>query len=155
MGKNRRREKNRALYISKLMYRGSIPPISNLLEALCTSIYSKITRKSLMSAEYKVTKGIYTRKYQAKNIWEVGGACVEKQRKIRTTHGLCEFWRCCVSFAQASNNLNVLCECCASFAQAWSNCLPKAISSLFQLQIVHGLKSWILDFLSFEMVYSM
>ena len=44
-----------------------------------------------MSAEYKVTKGIYTRKYQAKNIWEVGGACVEKQRKIRTTHGLCEF----------------------------------------------------------------
>ena len=33
-----------------------------------------------MSAEYKVTKGIYTRKYQAKNIWEVGGAYVEKQR---------------------------------------------------------------------------
>ena len=25
-----------------------------------------------MSAEYKVTKGIYMRKYQAKNIWEVG-----------------------------------------------------------------------------------
>ena len=35
-----------------------------------------------MSAEYKVTIGIYTRKYQAKNIWEVGGACVEKQRKF-------------------------------------------------------------------------
>ena len=35
-----------------------------------------------MSAEYKVTKGIYTRKYQAKNICEVGGACVEKQRKF-------------------------------------------------------------------------
>ena len=32
-----------------------------------------------MSAEYKVTKGIYTRKYQATNIWEVDGACVEKQ----------------------------------------------------------------------------
>ena len=41
------------------------------------------------------------------------------------THGLCEFrtsWRCC-----------------ANFAQAWSSCLPKAISSSFQLQIVHGL----------------
>ena len=35
-----------------------------------------------MSAEYKVTKGIYMRKYQATNIWEVGGACVEKQRKF-------------------------------------------------------------------------
>ncbi|RVW12788.1 Retrovirus-related Pol polyprotein from transposon 17.6 [Vitis vinifera] len=31
--------------------------------------------------------------------------------------------------------------------------LPKAISSSFQLQIVHGLKRWILDFMSFEMVY--
>ena len=41
-----------------------------------------------MSAEYKVTKGIYTRKYQAKNIWEVGGACMEKQRKF------CIFARC-------------------------------------------------------------
>ena len=39
-----------------------------------------------MSAEYKVTKGIYTRKYQAKNIWEVGGACVEKQRKFGKVH---------------------------------------------------------------------
>ena len=33
-----------------------------------------------MSVEYKVTKRIYMRKYQAKNIWEVGGACVQKQR---------------------------------------------------------------------------
>ena len=38
---------------------------------------------------------------------------------------------------------------------AWCSCLPKAISSSFQLQIIHGLKSWILDFLSFQMVYSM
>ena len=41
-----------------------------------------------MSAEYKVTKGIYTRKYQAKNIWEVGGACVEKQR-IQRNFAMC------------------------------------------------------------------
>ena len=40
-----------------------------------------------MSAEYKVTKGIYTRKYQAKNIWEVSGACVEKQRKFGKVKG--------------------------------------------------------------------
>ena len=33
-----------------------------------------------------------------------------EQRKIRTTHGLCEFWRCCASFAQASHKLKVLCE---------------------------------------------
>ena len=40
-----------------------------------------------MSAEYKVIKGIYMRKYQAKNIWEVGGACVEKQRKFGKVKG--------------------------------------------------------------------
>ena len=40
-----------------------------------------------MSAEYKVTKGIYMRKYQAKNIWEVGGACMEKQRKFGKVKG--------------------------------------------------------------------
>ncbi|KAL6311621.1 hypothetical protein AAG906_027377 [Vitis piasezkii] len=34
-------------------------------------------------------------------------------------------------------------------------CLPKAISSSFQLQMIHGLKRWILDFLRFPMVYSM
>ena len=46
----------------------------------------------------------------------------------------------------------VLCE---NFAHPWSSCLPKAISSSLQLQIIHGLKRWILDFQSFEMVYSM
>ena len=47
--------------------------------------------------------------------------------------------------------LKVLCE----FRITWSSWLPKAISSSFQLQIMHGLKHWILDFQSFEMVYSM
>ena len=58
-----------------------------------------------MSAEYKVTKGIYMRKYQAKNIWEVGGACLEKQRKICTTHGLCE---CCTSVARVLHKLRTI-----------------------------------------------
>ena len=65
----------------------------------------------------------------------------QKQRRFRTTHGL------------VRNSHKEM--CCANFAQAWSSCLPKAISSSFKLQIVHGLKRWILDFLSFEMVYRM
>ena len=72
-----------------------------------------------------------------------------------------------VKFAQGegvmriSHKGKVLCEfrtslgCCAKFAHAWCTCLPKAISSLFQLQIVHGLKRWIFNFLSFQMVYIM
>ena len=60
-----------------------------------------------------------------------------------------------------SHMLGWLCEIrtsmvgCAKFAHAWCSCLSKAISSSFQLQMVHGLKRWILDFLRFEMVYSM
>ena len=60
-----------------------------------------------------------------------------------------------------ANVMRMLCEFritpCGmrNFRITWSSWLPKAISSSFQLQIVHGLKRWILDFLSFEMVYSM
>ena len=52
----------------------------------------------------------------------------------------------CANFAQHKVS-------CEIFAQAWISWLPKAISSSFQLQIVYGLKRWILDFLRFEMVY--
>ncbi|RVW35312.1 putative mitochondrial protein [Vitis vinifera] len=65
---------------------------------------------------------------------------VRVSHTVRTAEGVCEFR---TPFARLRG--------CASFAQAWSSFLPKAISSSFQLQIVHGLKRWILDFLSFEM----
>ncbi|RVW23878.1 Retrovirus-related Pol polyprotein from transposon 17.6 [Vitis vinifera] len=55
---------------------------------------------------------------------------------------------CCANFAQHKVS-------CEIFAQAWSGWLPKAISSTFQLQIIYGLKRWILDFLSFEMKTAM
>ena len=69
-------------------------------------------------------------------------------------HGLVRILRCCANFAQPEGVVRIS-RRCANFAQAWSSCLPKAISSSFQLQIIHGLKRWILDFLRFEMVYSM
>ena len=59
-------------------------------------------------------------------------------------------WKVLCEFRTTLAQHKVLCE---NFAQAWSSCLPKARSSSFQLQIVHGLKRWILDFLRFEMVY--
>ncbi|RVW92475.1 Retrovirus-related Pol polyprotein from transposon RE1 [Vitis vinifera] len=40
---------------------------------------------------------------------------------------------------------------CKMLPLAWSDRLAMAVTSSFQLQIVHGLKRWILDFLSFEM----
>ena len=83
------------------------------------------------------------RRFHTKDAW-AGAKFAQGEGVVRISHNgkeLCEF--------RTSG------RCCANFAQAWSSCIPKAISLLFQLQIVHGLKFWILDFLSFEMVYSM
>ena len=43
---------------------------------------------------------------------------------------------------------------CKMLPSAWSDWLAMAVTSSFQLQIVHHLKHWIVDFLRFEMVYS-
>ena len=42
-----------------------------------------------------------------------------------------------------------------NFPSAWSDRLPMAVTPSFQLWIMHHLKHWIVDFLSFEMAYSM
>nr|CAN76653.1 hypothetical protein VITISV_035880 [Vitis vinifera] len=44
---------------------------------------------------------------------------------------------------------------CKMLPSALSDWLPLAATSSFQLRIVYRLKHWIVDFLSFEMVYSM
>nr|CAN61963.1 hypothetical protein VITISV_026998 [Vitis vinifera] len=44
---------------------------------------------------------------------------------------------------------------CKMLPSAWSDWLALAATSSFQLRIAHRLKHWIVDFLSFEMVYSM
>ena len=43
---------------------------------------------------------------------------------------------------------------CKNLPLAWSDRLPMAITPSFQLRIIHRLKHWIIDFLSFEMTYS-
>ena len=50
---------------------------------------------------------------------------------------------------------NILRNFRSSFRLALRGCLQTAITSLFQLQFMHRLKSWTPDFLSFETRYSM
>ena len=42
-----------------------------------------------------------------------------------------------------------------NFPSAWRDQLPMAVTLSFQLGIMHRLKHWIVDFLSFETTYSM
>ena len=161
------------------MYRGSIPQSSNIFWRRCAPLYiAKLQDKALCRLNTRLQKE-FTReniklKISGKSVvraWRNRGkftprmGCANLEGVVRV---LCEF---CTSFAQAEGVVWVLWEfhtsfaqaegvvrisrCCTNFAQAWSSCLLKAISSSFQLQLVHGLKLWILDFLSFEMVYRM
>ena len=64
-----------------------------------------------------------------------------KQRKIRTTHGLCEFGRCCASVVRvshklrtSSHKLKVLCEFRTSLEQLSSEGHIFLISALNRTQ---------------------
>ena len=58
----------------------------------------------------------------------------------------------CEIISQQKGDFAALCKILPS---AWSDLLAMAITPSFQLRIMHRLKHWILDFLIFEMVYSM
>ena len=123
MGKNRRIEKSRArlciVYIFIYLYLHpslSICLCMYFLQWMYENIYTEVfpTFLSKKSYDWWITRRrmeIYTKISKRKYLkWSR-----QKQRKIRTTHGLCE---CCVSVVRVSHKLKVLCECCVSFAQA-------------------------------------
>ena len=155
MGKNRRREKNRArlciVYIFIYLY---LHPSLYILQWMHGNIYREVFPTFLAKKSYDwwITRRrmeIYTKISKRKDLkWSR-----RNRGEFAPRMGWCEFSRCCANFAQPEGVVQIS-RCCANFAQAYSSCLLKAISFSFQFQIVHGLKCWILDFLSFEMVYS-
>ena len=58
----------------------------------------------------------------------------------------------CEIISQQKGDFATLCKMLPSARSDW---LVMAATSSFQLRIAHRLKHWIVDFLSFEMVYSM
>ena len=58
----------------------------------------------------------------------------------------------CEIISQQKGDFAALCKILPS---TWSDRLAMVVTPSFQLQIVHRLKHWIVDFLSFEMTYSM
>ena len=61
----------------------------------------------------------------------------------------------CKMAAKSFRSKRVISQLCKILPLAWSDWLPMAVTPSFQLRIVHRLKHWIVDFLSFEMVYNM
>ena len=70
------------------MYRGSIPKSSNIFWRRCAPLYiTKLQDKALCRLNTRLQKEFTRENIKAKNIWEVGGACVEKQRKFGKVKG--------------------------------------------------------------------
>ena len=85
--------------------------------------------KSLWLVSYKDNKGNYIKKYIRKYLkWSR-----QKHSKIRTTHGLCEFWRCCAKFSHKPGAVG--------FRRPY---LPHFSSKLYTVWSVGLLTSWAL-----------
>ena len=54
-----------------------------------------------------------------------------------------------------SRSKRLISQPCKNLPSTWSDLLVMAVTPSFQLRIVHHLKHWIVDFLSFKMIYSM
>ena len=74
-------------------------------------------------------------------------------RKYRETSG--GIPQHCAKWLRNSRNKRLISQPCKNLPLAWSDLLAMVVTPSFQLRIVHRLKHWILDFLRFEMVYSM
>ena len=160
------------------MYRGSIPPIIPLFHPLfcwrcCAPLYiAKLQDKALCRLNTRLQKEFTWENIKLK----IFGKSVVRAWRNRGFKGIsqCELLMMrsaifshheLIHLAKWQNFAPWRKSPCEIFAMwnspceighlAWCSCLPKAISSSFQLQIIHGLKRWILDFLSFQMVYSM
>ena len=56
----------------------------------------------------------------------------------------------CAKWLRNSRSKRLISQLCKNLPSTWSDLLAMAITPSFQLQIVHRLKHWIVDFLSFE-----
>nr|CAN64114.1 hypothetical protein VITISV_008524 [Vitis vinifera] len=61
----------------------------------------------------------------------------------------------CKMAAKSFRSKRVISQPCKILPSAWSDRLPMAVTPSFQLRIVYCLKHWIVEFLSFEMTYSL
>ena len=151
MGKNGRREKNRArlciVYIFKYLYIDRYP-----LQWLQGNIYREVFPTFLAKKSY----GWWITRRRMEIYTKISKRVGAQISQFRMLHGDLRKFRKLISqlwihFRTLEFQFRKVRNC----PSAGCSCLAKAISSSFQIQIVHGLKRWILDFLRFEMVYSM
>ena len=61
----------------------------------------------------------------------------------------------CAKWLRNSRSKRLISQLCKNLPSSWSDLLAMDVTLSFQVQIVHSLKHWIVDFLSFKTTYSM
>ena len=89
----------------------------------------------------------FIQKYLKKNIQKCRSQISGNFR--RNSRALCKM------AAKSFRSRRVISQPCNILPSAWSDLLTMAVTPSFQLGIVHHLKNWIVDFLSFETTYIM
>ena len=121
-----------------------------MLFTLCSCLKTK------ESYDRWVTRRVWGFRHQiskAKNLKMSVANIGKLQEKFRcTVQNGCEIF---AAKGQHFRSKRVISQQCKILPSAWSDQLPMVVTPSFQLRIVHRLKHWIVDFLSFEMTYSM
>ena len=90
-------------------------------------------------------------KYLKQNIKKCRSQISGSFRRNSTVRGLRNF----AAKGQHFCSPRLISQSCKNLPSTWSNRLPMDVTPSFQLRIVHRLKHWIVDFLSFETTYIM
>ena len=97
--------------------------------------------------KHQISEAKYQKKSVA-NIWKHSGEFRRRTKWLR-------------NFADKQDGCEIISQPKADFAtlqnwlSAWSDLLPMALTSSFQVQFMNHLKRWIVDFLIFKKTYSM
>ena len=129
---------------------GNLQPLNMGLFTLCSNLkikesYDRWVTRRLWEFRHQISK--------AKNLKMSVANIGKLQEQFRcTVQNGCEIF---AAKGQYFRSPRLISQPCKNLPSAWSDLLAMAITPLFQLRIVHHLKNWIVDFLSFEMTYSM
>ena len=112
--------------------------------------------KTKESYDRWVTRRLWGFRHQISKAKKISKSRSHVSRSLRRTPRHCAKWlqnfhSKRTTFWQQKGDFAVV----QNFPSAWSDQLPMAVNPSFQLWIVHCLKHWIFDFLSFETTYSM
>ena len=143
-------------YISYLYKRLSLRTSSRDSIKKITTIYKRLFTlcsylKTKESYDRWVTRRVWGFRHQISKAKNLKMSITNIRKLQENTH--CIMQNGCEIFATKGQDFRsprLISQSCKNLPSAWSDLLAMAVTPSFQLRIMHHLKHWIIDFLSFE-----